>query len=205
MSGRGRNQSLPREWWAGSIEWSLSTFDTWHHALGTLKDACTLHLNSWRLSWPGTFLSSCNEAGMSSCHACHFIHSAFSMGEGSDGEVHGRWSPTPAPAGSISFSLRNSWVWGSRAGRHLRSFSLGLDQLDWLPGSLSSPRLAGGFFDTGIPLGTTFGWWVGEGYLLSQWEGLGDWAHLLAGSPWHDVTCGSHWWLPEHLWLLEHW
>ena len=110
MSGRGRNQSLSGKWRASSAEWSLSTFDMWHHALGTSKDAHTLLANSWRLAWLGTSLRSCHQASMSSCCVHHFIHSVPSIGEGSGIEVHRRLSPTSVPAGSISFSLRNSWI-----------------------------------------------------------------------------------------------
>ena len=119
MSGRSRNWSLSREWWARCVEWLLSTFKARHLTLGTWKDVHTLLVNSWRLSWPGTSLSSHHQASMSRCCVHHFIHSVSSIGEGSGIEVCRRPSPNPVSAGSIS-PLRNSWTCGSRGGRTTR-------------------------------------------------------------------------------------
>ena len=137
ISGRGMNQSLSSKWWDGGTEWLLSTFAMQPYTLGTSKDAHTLSANSCMLSWPRTSLSSLHHAGVSSRCACHLIHSALCIGEGS-GSSGGRPYPTLKLAGSISSPLRNSWTLGSRVGGHPRSSS-GWDQSDWLPDILSSP------------------------------------------------------------------
>ena len=112
MSRRGRNWSLSKEWWASGMEWLLSTPNAWLHTFGISKDDCTFCENLQWLLWPGTPCSSCHQASMSICQACHFIHSTFSMVEGSGSlgvEVHERPSPAPVLAGNISSPLRNSW------------------------------------------------------------------------------------------------
>ena len=103
--------------WVGcGVEWSLSTPITQLHAIGNSKDACTFHANSWWSSWSGTSCSSCHQMGMSTCWACHCIHSTFCMGEGSGSsgvEVHGRPSSAAALARNVSSPLNSSWRWGS--------------------------------------------------------------------------------------------
>ena len=202
------------KWWAGSVEWSLSTFEMWHLTFGTWKDAHTVLDNPWRLSWPRTSSSSCHQAGISRCHACYMIHSMPSIGEGSSVEVCGMPSPATTLARSIS-PLRNSWTWGSRGGRHSRSSSLGLDQLDWSHGLLSSLQVSrwGSFTMVSLSELLLGDQWVKVTHYLDQ-EGWCDWACLLAGSPWCDITWGTlvrwftvqdllHWQLPKHLWLPE--
>ena len=223
MSRRGRNQSLSREWQDGGTECSLSTPTAHLHTFGTSKDAHTFHANSWMLSQPGTSLSSCHQASVSSCHACQFINSVFCMVEGSgssDIEVCGRPFPVPAPGGSISSPLRNSLDIRLQRGQALEVSFLGWDQSDWSPGTLSSPQvgkwssltlasLSGPHFGEGAPSSSKVTLCLGQ-------EGRGDGAHLLAESPCCDITEGPQaWcsavgdlhllWLPEHLWLLEHW
>ena len=185
------NQSLSSEWGAGGVELSLSTFDVQHLTLGTWKDAHTLLVTSWRSSWLGTSLSSHHQAGISSCLTHHLIHLAPSIREGSEIEVGGRPPPNPAPARGIS-PPRNSWMWGSREGGHSRSLSLALDQLDWpagLPSHLQVSRW-GSFTSVSLLELLLDDDGVKVTHHLNQ-EGLGDWSHLLAGSPWCDATWGD--------------
>ena len=171
------------------MEWLLSTFVVQHHALGTLKDAHTLWANPLRLSCPGTSLSSPHQASVSSYHACHFIHSAFYIGEGSSIEVVGGQPPllcqpeasllplgTPeheAVEGAGTQGLLSAWT--NQIG-HLASFHPLVGRL----GSLTLVFLLGLLSDDE---------WEKVTHHLDE-EGLSDWACLLAGFPWPDVTWG---------------
>ena len=144
MSWSGRNWSLSREWWAGSVEWSLSTFDMWHHTLGTLRDAHTLCVNSWRLSCLGTSLGSHHQAVMSSCCVHNFIHSIFSLGEGSGIKVVGGhhlllcWlEASLLPSGTPGCEALEE---ADTQGQLLQSWTNWIGQL----APFCSPRLAGG-------------------------------------------------------------
>ena len=187
MSRRGRNWFLSRGWGANSVEWLLSTFGMWHCAVGTSKDACTLFVNSWRLSWLGNTLSSCHQASISSCCAHHLIHSMPSIGKGSGIKVHWRLSTAPAPARNISSPLRNSWTWDSRGvgtqGLLLQAWTNQICHL----ASFHPPGQLVGLFHTGIPLRATSGWWGGECYLPS-WLGRAGWL----GSPFRRVPITWH-------------
>ena len=102
----------------------------------------------------------------------------------------GSWEADSDPLLARSISpLRNSWTWGSRGGRHLRYSSSGLDLSDWSPGLPSSLQVSrwGSFtsvFLSGL-LPDDEG--VKVTHHLNQ-EGLGDWSHLLAWSPWCDTV-----------------
>ena len=180
MSGRGRNQFLSREWWASSMEWLLSTFNAWHLTLGTWKDACSLLANSLRLSWPGTSLSSHNQAGISSCLTCHLIHAMPSTGEGSGIEACGGHSPASVLAWSIS-PLRKVFLFGPGP----------IELVTWPP--LVSPGQQMGLFHNGILLRAPSRWWVGKGYPPSQLEMTGWLGSPSSGVPmsWHCL--GDFW------------
>ena len=72
------------------------------------------------------------------------------------------------------------------------SSSLGLDQLDWSPGLSSSLQVSRWASFTLVSLSGLLQ--DDDGVKVTcclDWEGLSDWAHLLVGSPWHDITWGT--------------
>ena len=166
-------------------------------------------------SWPGTSWSSDQHAGMSSCCVHQQIHSAVLWGEGSGVKVCCRSSSIPLPAQGISPPPKNSWMWGSRGGRHSRSSSSdlasGLDQSDDSPVPSLSLQVRKGHSSALA----SFSGLSSKVTCYLDLMGLGDWAHLLVGSPWGDSTWGAlvwqftfwdlKWWLPKHLWLPVHW
>ena len=147
--------------------------------------------NSWMSSWLGTSLSSCHQTGMSNCSVCHQIHSAFLWGEGSSVDISQRPSPISMPGKGISFPSRNSSLGGSREGGHSRSSSSGqassLDQSDGSSVPSSSPQVSGwGYLALVSSPGPS-----SKVTCCLNYMGLGNWAHLLVGSPWHDAAWGT--------------
>ena len=136
-------------------------------------------------SWLGTSLSSHHWASMSIC--CVPLDP---LGEGSGVEVHWGPSSSPLPARGTSPPPKNSSMVGARGGRHSRSSSPGLDHLDGSP--VASLSLQVGIWGSSV-LVSSSGLSSNVTCHLS-YTGLGDWAHLLVGSPWGDATWGTLTW-----------